>query len=305
MKLNHKTTINTSARHGFSLIELMIVIVIIGILMALVLPAIGGARRAARITQVSTEITQLDQAITSFKARFGVEPPSSLNIPISQAGWTAEDRQKVLRVWDQFDFAICGGYGATAVPPFAGGYPATELHLNGAECLVFFLGGLNNGTSTTPVMIGFSKNPRTPWSPLGENRDAPFYDRIVPGRVADIDGDGIIEFLDSLPDQTAPILYFSSQGKSYRKLNGSGWDDFDIHTSLIEPANPHPKDLSSLYLGSDSKTPERAQGYQIISPGSDGLYGIGGKYTDGSELTGLRAAEADNITNFSGGEMKK
>ena len=298
MKLNHKTTINTSARHGFSLIELMIVIAIIGILMAIVLPAIGGARRAARIAQVSTEITQLDQAITSFKARFGVEPPSSLTIPAAVVlpalpVWTTEDRQKVLRIWDQFDFATCGGFNG-------GIYPATEVHLNGAECLVFFLGGLNNGTATAPKLIGFSKNPRTPWSVAGENRDAPFYDRFD-GRLVDIDGDGAVEFIDSLPDQKTPILYFSSQGKSYRKANSpAAFDDFDVHGGMTNA-----QDMSSLYLGSDNKTPERAQGYQIISPGSDGLYGSGGKYTDGSELTLGRAAEADNITNFSGGVLKK
>ncbi len=299
MKLNPKPTSPRHTRHGFSLIELLVVIVIIGILMALILPAIGGARRTARIAQVSAEITQLDQAITSFKARFGVEPPSSLNIPISAAGWTPEDRQKVLRMWDQFDFAICGGLKGDGINPNT--YPPTEVHLNGAECLVFFLGGLNNGTPTAPQLIGFSKNPRTPWSVAGENRDGPFYDRFDPARLVDIDGDGAIELLDSLPDQKTPILYFSSQGKSYRKANNpAAFDDFDVHGGLMNA-----QDMLFLYLGSDNKTPERAQGYQIISPGSDGLYGSGGKYTDGSELTGVRAAEADNITNFSGGELKK
>ena len=289
MKRHESQTAVNPSRSGFSLIELLVVIVIIGILMSLILPALSGARYTAQVAAVTTEINQLDQAIASFKSKFGVEPPSSLVVPATAAGWTAADRQKVLRIWDQFDFSNCGGFGYTS-----------QINLNGAECLVFFLGGLNNGTLASPALIGFSKNPRTPWSTSGENRDLPFYDGFDPDRLIDLDGDNVVEFVDSLPGQTTPYLYFSSQGKSYRKTNGAAtWDEFDVHGGMTNP-----KDMSSIYLGSDGKTPERASSYQIVSPGIDGLYGLGGTISSAS-LTGTRAAEADNITNFSGGEMKK
>lgn len=290
MKRHKSLTAVSSSRSGFSLIELLVVITIIGILVALIVPALQGARYRTQVAAVSTEINQLDQAIAAFKSKFGVEPPSSLMVPTSATGWTAADRQKVLRIWDQFDFSTCGGFG----------YQAAPIYLNGAECLVFFLGGLNNGTPSSPALIGFSKNPRTPWSTSGENRDVPFYDQFDPVRLVDVDQDSVVEFVDSLPGQTTPYLYFSSQGKSYRKTNGaSTMDEFDVHGGMTNP-----KDMSSIYVGSDGKTPERASSYQLVSPGIDGLYGLGGTIA-AAGLTGTRAAEADNITNFSGGLMKK
>lgn len=288
------TTANRrTPRSGFTLLELLIVIAIIAILVSLLTVAIVGARKRVQLAAVSAEITQLDQAIASFKARFGIEPPSSLTIPTSATGWSPEDRQKVLRVWDQFDFATLGG--------FPGGYPTAAVHLNGAECLVFFLGGVNTGTPTAPALTGFSKNPRTPWNKDGANRDTPFYDGFDASRLADVDNDSALEFLDSLPGQTAPFLYLSSQGKSYRKANNpAAWDDYDVY------GMNDAKDLKGCYLQADGKTPERASGYQIISPGSDASYGTGGIYKDdGAELTGAREAEADNITNFAGGVLKK
>ena len=73
----------------------------------------------------------------------------------------------------------------------------------------------------------------------------------------------------------------------------------------VADSAPNASDLSFCYLEGDAKTPQRPQGYQIISPGFDGLYGVGGVYKDGSELTGVRLPEADNITNFSGGVLQK
>ena len=89
--------------------------------------------------------------------------------------------------------------------------------------------------------------------------------------------------------------------KSYRKSNGATTlDDFDVHGGMNNA-----EDMSQLYLGPDGKTPLRAQGYQIVSPGFDGEYGTGGVYTDGSEFSGVRRVEADNIANFSDGKMGK
>jgi len=67
-----------TARGGFTLIEILAVILIISILMAFLLPAINSVRTKARVSQVRNEIAALESAIAAFKTQYGTEPPSSL-----------------------------------------------------------------------------------------------------------------------------------------------------------------------------------------------------------------------------------
>lgn len=74
---------NIQRPKGFTLVELLVVITIIGILIALLLPAVQAAREAARRGQCTNNMKQLGLAVNAYHAAHNAYPPSSIDLGLA------------------------------------------------------------------------------------------------------------------------------------------------------------------------------------------------------------------------------
>jgi prepilin-type N-terminal cleavage/methylation domain-containing protein len=173
-------------KRGFTLVELLVVIAIIGILIALLLPAVQAAREAARRSQCTNNMKQLGLALHNYLDAHKVFPPAGINYgwaygtanPIrgsmlNASGWVmALPFLEQQPLYDQYDFrfAACN---YTRNPPTDLNTGATAtLTTSAANATVVstVLGAFNCPSDAyNPIM---SDEPGTTYNPYNGNTGA-------------------------------------------------------------------------------------------------------------------------------------
>jgi len=142
---------------AFTLVELLVVIAIIGILVALLLPAVQAAREAARRTQCSNNLKQLALASHGYHDNFEILPysPSANNINQSLAqrrSWVVALLPHIEQqnIFDALDMTLQGNKGANV--------PLIQQNLQAVLCP-------SDGGAATPLVTELSQNK---WTGAGD-----------------------------------------------------------------------------------------------------------------------------------------
>src|SRR6476469_2885621 len=166
LSLSFKRREPMSTRRAFTLIELLVVIAIIGILIALLLPAVQAAREASRRTQCTSNLKQFAVALHSYADIYrGVFPAGRTTTDISVHA-ALLPQMEMQRLSDMINFSQSWNHAsnaaacATNVPVFncpsdpqssvPAGWAGTSYRANQGSAVLWGL------PSTTPTNINYN-----------------------------------------------------------------------------------------------------------------------------------------------------
>lgn len=309
---------NTKPKHiqrgGFTLVEMLTVIVIIGILAGLIVGASVAVRNAARRAIIITEIKQLEMALQNYKSETGEYPPDfCFTDPARTDAVAVEARARVVRhlrkAYPRMQLA-----GATSDQQYQSfldslaTFGIQPADLNPSTALTFWLGGLPIDGQPR----GFHSDPANPFKG-GEPRTKPYFD---------FDKNRLIgcQFFPAKIQPASPYVYFRpvkiGAKYEYGAVNGTAFVPVKVDFGGGNICVPYLEDaVNENPVGAgDARAWRAPETYQILSAGLDGVYSTD---DDGVATTpppfdfrvsilgvGFSNGDYDNLASFAEGELE-
>ena len=264
-----------SKRQAFTLVELLVVITIIGILVALLIPAVNVAMRNARNAQIAIEVRGLANAMESYKLEMGDYPPDFARDAGGDGTQIVSHLARKFRYRDKVNDV----------------YSDADLdNLDPSEALVFWLSGL----SADPKRPLTNRKAYSDLFPATVKGAKAFFE-FDQSRLRDSDGDGWPEYYPQNIEM--PYVYFRNDNYA------NPFDNSLPHAVLNNQVQvrPYARTLDGAAAVDEYVAPEK---FQVICSGLDNLFldensvASNATYPDG---LGYQEADEDNITNFSEG----
>jgi prepilin-type N-terminal cleavage/methylation domain-containing protein len=279
-------------RKGFTLVEMLVVIVVIAILMGLLLAAIAPVLFTSYNFAVTSEIDQLAGGVESFKTKFGFYPPCEFD-------FDGDGTNDLTTTGDAQDIDTFKQYLRRIAPnheqddtDIENWWNAVGRHLDNDSILVFWLCGLKR-SSQFPLTNG---NGGAVWDGFAIGDDPNnhvFYEfnssQLVQGNAATVR-----RYLQRKIGEQ-PYLYYDWQRYPTASITIAGTPLYPYRAVPESPDPPSPP-YTNYY---------NPQTFQIVAAGKDVTFGAftgaNDVWSSGAELKFHR----DNLTNFSGGILER
>ena len=295
---------------GFTLVELLTVIVIIGILIALISAATITARARAREAAIYTQIKQLEAALMEYKNQFGEFPPD-----FSGPNRNLDIERHIRRRWPRFrvDPSVVNSPTPlydTLKLRLANEYNIDLDALDARSALVFWLGGLPDIKPGDPFLqpgsvykpVGFHADEANPVQ-RGEPRTGSLFE-FDPTKIAWTGSP--ISVMTYVPDtrivsdsnQPPSVVYFRSD----RAPDGTR-TYATKHLIVVVGESGEPVHLGCVpYRVSTSENWRNPDSFQLIHPGLDGDYGGPRRLNEYGQPEPTTWPISDNGVNFTKGD---
>lgn len=290
----HGRLLSRAVHNGFTLIEVLVVIVIIGILVGLIVPGVMSAAKRSREFAIENDIAQLSSSLEAFKTKYGFYPPDFTGITTPEqflpflnriapnhaegpnlVTWWNQVGQKLNQAGPQASYVFwLSALAKNKQYPLTGG--------TGAPLPAF-----NVGTVEREIFFDFKT------------------DRLYDPATLQLTGKSTntIATYSQFTGACQPIVYFD-----VKRLQGLPLT-LPVNISLYVTVKTSDGDcLLFPYFVVNGTQPEfmNQDKFQLIAPGMDSLFGVNqpAPYKNSPNLSEATPRDRDNLTNFSEGRLE-